>query len=123
MKLFQIVQNVHMEKIIRNLCENVTKIVHANVRLRQFYNFLTFSENVNITNNGLQIFPYNVIELRINPVFMCIKLLILTLFLIFRSEKNLHIWSDKKMESFGKNEALFCSLLPPGTAAYYYVAT
>ena len=52
-----------MEKIFLNLCENVTKIACINVRLRQFYNFITFFENVSITNIIASAMLYFVIEL------------------------------------------------------------
>lgn len=39
-----------MEKKNLNLCENVTKIAYVDVRLRQFYNFITFFKNVSIIN-------------------------------------------------------------------------
>lgn len=52
-----------MEKIFLNLCENVTKIAYSNLRLRQFYNFITFFENVSITNIIADTMLYFVIEL------------------------------------------------------------
>jgi len=59
----RIVQNVHMEKIFLNLCGNVTKIAYSNVRLRQFYNFITFFGNVSIINIIGKAPLYFVIEL------------------------------------------------------------